>query len=183
MNDIDSGKTLAVSGSRRKPILWITALMAIPCLGVIAILAFGYFQNLHLPTGMAFLPPFLLLVLAFIIWSILRAGVRVDQGMLIVQTGLFASRMAFSELRQHGLRVVNFDEQTQLKPVLKIAGTGLPGFTSGLFRLRNGERATCLLLNRDRVCYLRNDVKNRSLLLSLAEPEKLRTLLDPSARR
>ena len=46
------------------------------------------------------------------------------------------------------------------------------------FRLRNGEKAVCLLPERRRVCYLRSDADNLSLLLSLAEPENLRALLE-----
>lgn len=40
------------------------------------------------------------------------------------------------------------------------------------------KKAVCLLLERRRVCYLRSDDDNLSLLLSLAEPEKLRALLE-----
>jgi len=67
-------------------------------------------------------------------------------------------------------------ERTELKPVLKLWGTSLPGFAGGRFRLRNGETAICLLLDRTRVSYLRSD-DGMAVLLSLKEPEQLRALL------
>lgn len=179
MNDIDSGKTLALAGSLGKPMLWMAALMAIPITGSIVALTVGHVRGIHLPTGLIYLVPFFLALLLLVVaWSLLRVRVRVDQGSLIVNTGLGTSRMALSDLRAHGVRVVDLGEHRELKPALKLGGTVLPGFSGGWFRLRNGETAVCLLLNRTRVCYLRNDAEKRSLLLSLAEPEKLRALLE-----
>lgn len=53
----------------------------------------------------------------------------------------------------------------------------MAGFPGGWFRLRNGEKAVCLLFDRHRVCYLRSGDDNLSVLLSLAEPDGLRALL------
>jgi hypothetical protein len=54
----------------------------------------------------------------------------------------------------------------------------LPGFVSGWFRLRNGEKAICVLLDHRRVSHLRSDADNLTLLLSLAEPDRLRSSLE-----
>jgi hypothetical protein len=97
---------------------------------------------------------------------------------LIVNTGTGTKRIALKALRAHGLRVVDLSGHTELKPLIKLWGTGLPGFAGGWFRLRNSEKAVCLILDRHCVCYLRSDADKLSLLLSLAEPEKLRALLE-----
>jgi hypothetical protein len=118
----------------------------------------------------------LLLVLAFLARSLMRAGVRIDAGMLVVNTGFGSKHFALSSLRSAGVHIVDLNERTELKPFLRQGGIGLPGFCGGWFRLRNGERAICLLLQRDRVSYLRSD-DGTSLLLSLQHPETLRILL------
>lgn len=177
MNDIDAGNSLALAGSRRKPMLWVTTIMGILVLGATLAIGLGPVHGWHLHAS-AGAPVIALLLLLFILWTLQRAGVRVAQGMLIVNTGLGTSRMALADLRAHGLHVVDLNDQRELKPMLRLFGTGLPGFAGGWFRLRNGETAVCLLLDRSRVSYLRGETDKRSLLLSLAEPEKLRALLE-----
>ena len=177
MNNTDLGTTLALAGSRRKPMLWLVAIMGVVFLGATLWMRFGPAYGWH-PRESAGAPAILLLVLLLLIWMLQRAGVRVDQGKLIVNTGMGTSRMALADLRVHGLRVVDLSEHSELKPGLRLFGTGLPGFAGGWFRLHNGEIAVCLLLDRSRVCYLRGETDKRSLLLSLAEPEKLRELLE-----
>jgi hypothetical protein len=54
----------------------------------------------------------------------------------------------------------------------------MPGLSTGWFRLRNGEKAVCLVTDRHRVSYLRSDADNMSLLLSLQNPEALKARLE-----
>jgi len=69
-------------------------------------------------------------------------------------------------------RVVNLDELREWQPVLRIAGASLPGYRSGLFRLRNGRRARILLTDRRRVLLLPR-LDGGAVLLSLTRPEAL----------
>lgn len=52
------------------------------------------------------------------------------------------------------MRAVDLAEHTDLAPASKTIGYGLPGFKSGHFRLRNGQRAFCLLTDAGRVLAL-----------------------------
>ena len=184
MNDIDGGKSLALAGSVSKPLRWLAVPMVIPLIGVIGALI-AVCMHGALPKA-AFMPVLLLLAPAIIvittmvvIRSLRRAGVSVDQGELVVNIGLGrAKRVRLSRLRAQGLQTVDLNERRELRPMLRTWGTSLPGLSAGWFRLRNGEKAVCVLLDRRRVSYLRSDEDNLSLLLSLAEPEKLRALLE-----
>jgi hypothetical protein len=184
MNDIDAGKSLPLAGSLDNPLRWLLALMVIPLVGIIVTLTVVQ-THAALPKA-AFMPAVLLLAPAIIlttttivIRALRRAGVSVDQGELVVNIGLGrAKRVRLSSLRAHGLTAVDLNARRELKPLLRTWGTSLPGFSAGWFRLRNGEKAVCLLLDRQRVSYLRSDDDSLSLLLSLAEPEKLRALLE-----
>jgi Bacterial PH domain len=174
---------LALQGSLQRPLRWFGVLCAIPF--VITVVVLGVVTARGSSGHPA--PPLLLLVLipaAVLIGHLLlmrrlhRIGVSVADGELVVNTGLSTKRIALTQLRKHGLRVIDLRERTEFKPWLRIMGTSLPGLASGWFRLRNGQRALCLLLERDRVSYLRSDEDNTTLLLSLREPDVLRALLE-----
>lgn len=184
MSDIDGGKSLALSGSLRTPLIWLLVLMCLPL--VIATIGFAVaYQKLAAALAQSNLifiifiaPGLIVLTSILVIRGLKRAGVRIEDSTLVVNTGLGSKRIALSNLRARGLQLVDLSERAELKPFLRTWGTSLPGFSSGWFRLRNGEKAMCLLLDRHRVCYLRSDDDNVSLLLSLAEPDKLRALLE-----
>ena len=181
MSDIDAGRALALNGSLQQPKRWLIAMLALPLIGAAIALALAYVHaaataKAPMLFAAALAPLVILLAAAMILRSLNRAGVYVDQGDLVVKPGIGSKRIALRTLRAHGLSVVNLSERTELKPVLKLWGTSLPGFSGGRFRLRNGERAICLLLDRTRVSYLRSD-DGTAVLLSLREPERLRELL------
>ena len=174
-------QNLALDGSLDRPLRWLGVLGAIPfaiTVGVLAFVALRMPQSAAPPLGLLVLIPGLVLAAhLLLVRRIGRVGVRVSADALIVDAGLSTRRIPLADLRRHGLRVVDLRERTDLQPWLRTMGTGLPGLSAGWFRLRNRERALCLLLQRERVCYLRSDADNVSLLLSLREPERLRALL------
>ena len=183
MNDIDERKTMALAGSRAKPMLWLAGLMGIPMLFVAVALGRGH-SPVHATTpdqanliGIV-IAGALVVVLLGLLLLMRSSSVRVDQGILIVGTSVGTKRIPIANLRAHGLHLVNFSTHPELRPIIKLWGMGLPGFAGGWFKLRNGNKAVCLLLDRHGISYLRSDTDNLTLLLSLAEPEKLRAMLE-----
>ncbi|MDE2256915.1 MAG: hypothetical protein KGK05_04025 [Xanthomonadaceae bacterium] len=183
MSGIDGGTTLALSGSRAKPMLWLAGLMGIPLLFVAAALGRGH-SPVHAATpdqanliGSVVVGALVVLLLGLLL-LMRNSSVRVDQGVLIIHTSVGTKRIPLANLRAHGVHLVNFSTHPELRPVIKLWGTGLPGFAGGWFKLRNGDKAVCVLLDRHGISYLRSDADNLTLLLSLAEPGKLRAMLE-----
>lgn len=183
MGDIDEGKLLELAGSRTKPMLWLAGLMGMPLLFVAAALGRGH-SPVHAATpdqanliGIVVVGALVVLLLGLLL-LMRNSGVRVDQGVLIIGTSVGTKRIQIANLRAHGLRLVNFSTHPELRPVIKLWGTGLPGFAGGWFKLRNGDKAVCLLLDRQAISYLRSDADNLTVLLSLADPDRLRALLE-----
>ena len=177
----DSGTPLPLAGSLQRPLRWLYLLSAIPlavAIGVLAVLAARGGSTRPPALLLVVIPVSVLLAQWLLVRGIRRVGASVRCGDLILDTGLGKKRIALAHLRGRGLRVVNLAERTDLKPWLRTMGTSLPGLAAGWFRLRNGERALCLLTARDRVAYLRSDTDNVSLLLSLQNPDALRALLE-----
>ena len=175
------GHRLALAGSMRGAMRWLIALTTLPFVIALAVLATVYLhggQGAQAPLALLIaIPASVLLAQFLLVRGIARAGVSIDRGDLVVHTGLGTKRVQLSRLRQHGVQVVDLDERRELKPMLRLWGTGLPGFAAGWFRLRNGEKAVCLLTQRQRVTRLRSDEDNLTLLLSLADPDPLRDRL------
>ncbi|MFC3715953.1 hypothetical protein ACFONC_07310 [Luteimonas soli] len=131
----------------------------------------------------------LLLCLA-IHWVISRAmrrhDITLDDDGLAVRTTFYSRKLGWSELQLPQARVVDLDEHTELKPMLKTNGTSLPGLRSGWFRLRNRHKALVAMGSGPRVLYLPT-TQGYDLLLQARQPqallERLRELAPPATRR
>jgi hypothetical protein len=104
-------------------------------------------------------------------WSIFRRKIRlVDKNLL---TGIFGWRkVPMSQLDLVNATVVDLNQHRQLQPTTKLAGTGMPGYRSGWFRLRDRRIAYLVLTDWHRVLVIpRRDGK--VLLLSPQRPDAL----------
>src|SRR3546814_919991 len=99
----------------------------------------------------------LLLCLA-IHWVISRAmrrhQITLDGDGLAVKTTFYSRKLGWGELQVQQARVVDLDEHTELKPMLKTNGTSFPGLRSGWFRLRNRRKALVAMGSGPRVLHL-----------------------------
>ena len=105
-----------------------------------------------------------------------RIGVSLEGDALVVDAGAARKRFALAKLRAGGLRIVDLDERKDLRPFIRTWGIGMPGLASGRFRLRNGDKAICILTGRKRVAVMKAD-DGTWILLSLADASALRGAL------
>lgn len=73
-------------------------------------------------------------------------------------------------IQRNAVRRVDFSNDPELTPRIRTMGTGLPGYQSGWYRLRNGERALLYLTDRSRAVYVPTNA-GYSVLLSPADPD------------
>ena len=132
-----------------------------------------------------------LLTLCLIIhWIIARAlrrhHVTLDGDGLGLATTFYTRKLDWNALQPQQARVIDLDEQTEFRPMLKTNGTGLPGFHSGWFRLRNRRKALLAMAGGPRVLYLPTTL-GYDLMLQPRQPQalllRLRVLAPPHARR
>jgi heme exporter protein D len=119
-----------------------------------------------LPT-LVFLP----VAAAIMAKSMHRRRVRLDAGMLHYGFTPWR-RIAVTALDLAASRIVNLDEQRDLQPVLRLAGTAMPGYRSGWFWLRNGKPAYVVLMDRRRVLLLAKR-NGGMILLGVEKPDAL----------
>ena len=86
----------------------------------------------------------------------LGAGVQVEvlDGMLQVRRWPWPKRAAIDSFDLTHARIVDLEADPSLRPAVKIAGSRLPGFTTGWFWLKDRRRAYVLMTSRQRVLLL-----------------------------
>jgi hypothetical protein len=126
--------------------------LAIPIALLVAI-AYASPANPDLPRASAAVAvlPVVALVLA---WSMHHRQVELRDGVLQVRRWPWPRRAPVDAFDLSGARIVDLDAEPALRPRLKIAGARLPGFTSGLFWLKDRRRAYVLMTSRRHVLVL-----------------------------
>ena len=93
---------------------------------------------------------------------------------------LYGRLIPARELRRDEIARVDLSARPELAPRWRTMGTGLPGFQSGWFRLRNGEKALLYLTDRSRAVYVPTTA-GYSVLLSPRDPDAFVTALRETA--
>ncbi len=90
---------------------------------------------------------------------------------LRLEGDLYGRLLPKAQLRVDQARRVDLTREEQLRPKWRRIGTALPGYQSGWFRLRNGEKALLYLTDRTRAVYIPTTA-GYSLLLSPSDPDR-----------
>jgi Bacterial PH domain len=101
-----------------------------------------------------------------------RATFEVGDGKLRFRGDLYGSPTAISDLRLEEARILDLTQEPELRPRLRTAGTALPGYSAGWFRLKNGEKALLYVTRKERVVYIPTRL-GHAILLSPEQPEQL----------
>ena len=101
-----------------------------------------------------FTPLFIALLMAGLLLALRRRRIVIDGHELRIAATFYTRRVAIAALDLEQARVVDLAEHSELAPMLKLNGFGLPGFKAGHYLLRNRHRAFCLLTDREHVLML-----------------------------
>lgn len=113
----------------------------------------------------------IILVLFFAAYSSQTSKVEIDSQHLRLKGDFWGREIPISKLNISATEIINLDENLEFRPKRRTWGTGLPGYASGWFRLRNGEKALLYLTTHDNVVYIPTH-EDYSLLLSVKEPNE-----------
>ena len=111
---------------------------------------------------------------AFFAWFAFTASTlsaSIEGADLRIHAPVYGRSIPLSHLDESSAAIVDLNESPDLRPRFRTNGIGLPGYSVGWFRLRNGEKALSALTSRNKVLYVRT-TEGYSLLLSLVDPER-----------
>lgn len=119
--------------------------------------------------------------LAWVAWSTRHSRVEVSDSAIRLVGDFWGRSIPLASLDLSAARVLSLDEAPEYRPVVRTMGTGLPGYGSGWFRLRNGEKALAYLTSSQGVVHIPTS-DGYALLLSVAQPEELLRVLRVRSR-
>jgi hypothetical protein len=131
--------------------------------------------------GLAVLFGGLLAMFGYMAWSSRHMTVEVSGTNLRIRRDLYGRSIPLLALALADARVVDLTREVALQPVGKRNGTVMPGYSSGWFRLRNGEKSLVFVTDRRRVLYLPT-AQDYSLLISVQHPDSLLAALRRTGR-
>jgi hypothetical protein len=117
----------------------------------------------------------------YLAWSSRHSRFTVSAAGLEVRGDLYGRLVPPDVIVTDGVRRMDLRAERDRYPVSRRFGSGLPGFASGWFRLRNGEKALLYLTDRTRVVYVPTR-KGYALLLSVERPDEFVRRLRDVAR-
>lgn len=118
-----------------------------------------------------FLLVLILIALVYTAYSSRNSRVEIEGDRIKIVGDFWAREIPFNLLNIADARILDLTVDSEHSPKRRTFGTGLPGYASGWFRLRSGEKALVYLTKRHDVIYLPT-TESYSLLLSVEEPER-----------
>ena len=144
---------------------------------IAALLGIGYIATMRHEPWLWLVVPAMLVSFALLAFVLRRARVTLDGATLTIAAGLSTRRIPVANLDPLAARIVDLRERSELRPLVKVFGTHLPGLAMGHFRLRDRSPAFVLVTERSRVLVLPEKPgpkqAGKTLLLSLQQPQAL----------
>ena len=127
------------------------------------------------------LVPGLILLLVIGVLGAAVAGARsarfeLSPAGLRLRGDLYGRLIPLEQLRGASAARVDFAAAPELRPAWRTMGTGLPGYRSGWFRLRNGEKALLYMTDTSRAVRVPT-TEGYSVLLTPSEPDRFLSAL------
>ncbi len=145
------------------------AIMVLPILVIVVAITLGKIDD---PKGIVIMVSSVLVPTIGLILLMRRREVSFDGETVTIKASFYTRRLTRGEIDLEKARVVNLNERTDLRPLLRMSGFSLPGFHAGHYRTRDLTRAFCMLTARDRVLLL-PERSGKLVLLSLERPQLL----------
>ena len=119
--------------------------------------------------GIVIIP--LILIMGVVVYSAINTRFEVNLEGLHIKGAIYGRFISKESIMIENTRILNLNSESQLKPVRRTNGIGLPGYSEGWFKLANGERALLFVSDRVNVVYIPTR-EGYSVLLSTVNHEE-----------
>lgn len=111
-------------------------------------------------------------LMGYLAWSTRHVTCTVSPEGLRIQGDLYGRLIPLRALQLDKAVVTNLKQDKEHQAKWRTNGTGLPGYASGWFKLRNGEKALLFITDPTRVARIPT-TEGYSVMLSVSEPAAL----------
>ncbi len=119
-----------------------------------------------IPLALVFL--FLGALFIYLFYAPRHVRFEVSQGRLRIRGDVYGRAIPLGDLDLGAARTVDLNDGSDLRPAWRTNGVGLPGYSSGWFRLANGAKALLFVTDRRRVTVI-PDAQGWLLMVSVAD--------------
>ena len=113
----------------------------------------------------------MLCLMGYIAYSSRQVQFELSDTQLQIRGNFYGRRIPIASLVTEQAMPVELNRNSLYQPKIRTNGIGLPGYNSGWFKLKNGEKALLFVTEPQKVIYLPT-TDGYSLLLSVQEPER-----------
>ncbi len=113
-----------------------------------------------------------LVLMIWLAWSMQHATFTVSREGLHLRGDLYGRLIPLKLLKLDEAVVTNLNTDKDHQPKWRTMGTGLPGYSAGWFKLRNGTKALIYVTDRTRIVRIPT-TEGYTLMLSVADPAAL----------
>ena len=107
-----------------------------------------------------------------IAYSSQQVKFEINEQQLSITGDLYGRTIPLTSLVIDKAKVIKLEKSSPYQPRWRTNGIGLPGYQSGWFKLKNGEKALLFVTEYNQVVYLPT-VEGYSLLISVKQPREL----------
>ncbi len=118
----------------------------------------------------------LLCLSLFIAYSSQQVKFEINEQQLSITGDLYGRTIPLTSLVIDEAKVIKLDKSSPYRPRWRTNGIGLPGYQSGWFKLKNGEKALLFVTESNQVVYVPT-IEGYSLLMSVKQPQEFLQLL------
>ena len=119
----------------------------------------------------------LIALFAYFAYSSRNVTFEVTSEGLRIRGDVYGRNIPASSLVVEDARVINLRREKPYQLKWRTNGAGLPGYASGWFKLRNGEKSLVFITDPTRVVYVPTR-DGYSIMMSVPQPEALRSSLE-----
>jgi hypothetical protein len=91
---------------------------------------------------------------------------------LTIRPGIYGRTVSKPDIITEEVHTIDLNYEKNYQPQWRTNGAGLPGYLSGWFSLKNGEKALMFVTNRSRVVYIPTR-KKYAVMLSVQQAEEM----------
>jgi hypothetical protein len=113
-----------------------------------------------------------LVLMIWLAWSMQNVRFTVPHEGLRLQGDLYGRLIPLKALKLEEAVVTNLNTDKDHQPKWRTMGTGLPGYSAGWFKLRNGAKALLYVTDRTRVARIPT-TEGYTVMLSVSDPAAL----------